>query len=292
LRLEIIADARQFKSWVETRRKDGRSHMLMDSRPEDRFIESKCRQASRERRPTENEDRDERSEQTDPIPIPSCTRCGTIGSIAWRDRFNEKTDTTMFQWNATADDDPRFIKLVSRLIAGAVAVHQVPDVRVYKIDNWFDHWWLRFSGKTLGAVGVRAKALTIPPFVANRIVGQWRYRRDEIGDGYQLIDNGRDIHHQGWSAANLQRRLRHIVPSSALFWFSGNTVANGRGSLMAYLPIEQDHWPWFLAFARNGEWKIMRRKDIHENETRLFEKAADKIQLGAPGLGPSHAPHS
>jgi hypothetical protein len=36
---EIIADARRFKSWVETRRKDARSRMLMDSRPEDRVIE-------------------------------------------------------------------------------------------------------------------------------------------------------------------------------------------------------------------------------------------------------------
>jgi hypothetical protein len=44
----------------------------------------------------------------------------------------------MFDWNAAADDHPDFIKLVSRLITGAVAVHQTPDVRIYKIDNWFD----------------------------------------------------------------------------------------------------------------------------------------------------------
>ena len=36
---EIIADARQFKSWVEARRKDGRLRMMVESRPEERIIE-------------------------------------------------------------------------------------------------------------------------------------------------------------------------------------------------------------------------------------------------------------
>jgi hypothetical protein len=186
----------------------------------------------------------------------------------------------MFEWNTAADDDPDFIKFVSRLVAGAVEVHQMPIVRVYKVDNWFGHNWLGFSGKALGAVGVWARALTIPPFVANRILCQWHYERDELSDGYQLVDIGHDIYHHGWSAVNLQRRVRHVVPSSALFWFSGNTLANGRGSLMAYLPVEQDYWLWFLALVRDGEWKISRRKDIHENEVRLFEETADKLRVG------------
>jgi hypothetical protein len=36
---EIIADARQFKTWVEAHRKDGRLRMLVESRPEERIIE-------------------------------------------------------------------------------------------------------------------------------------------------------------------------------------------------------------------------------------------------------------
>ena len=36
---EIVADAQQFKHWVEARRKDGRRRMLVESRPEDRIIE-------------------------------------------------------------------------------------------------------------------------------------------------------------------------------------------------------------------------------------------------------------
>jgi hypothetical protein len=36
---EIIASARQFKSWVEARRKDGRHRALIEGRPEERIIE-------------------------------------------------------------------------------------------------------------------------------------------------------------------------------------------------------------------------------------------------------------
>jgi hypothetical protein len=36
---EIIADARQFKTWVEARRRDSLRRALVESRPEDRIIE-------------------------------------------------------------------------------------------------------------------------------------------------------------------------------------------------------------------------------------------------------------
>jgi hypothetical protein len=52
---EIIADARQFKSWVEARRKDGRLRMMVKSRPEERIIEMPPRRprpaTAEERRP-------------------------------------------------------------------------------------------------------------------------------------------------------------------------------------------------------------------------------------------------
>jgi hypothetical protein len=55
---EIIADARRFNSWVETRRKDARSRMLMDSRPEYRRIEMP---PGRPRAAPPNEDRPRRT---------------------------------------------------------------------------------------------------------------------------------------------------------------------------------------------------------------------------------------
>lgn len=190
----------------------------------------------------------------------------------------------MFELIAASDDDRGFVELVSGLIAGAMATHRSIDVLIYKIDNWFDHKWLGFSGKTLGALGVWSRPLTLPPFVSNRIIGEWHYRRHEVGDGYRELGPSPGIHHRGWSARNLHRQVERIVPDSALFWFSGNTAAMGRGSLMAYVPVDdQEHWPWFVALARDGEWRIARRKGIHIYEIRLFQDAASKVQEGKRG---------
>lgn len=182
----------------------------------------------------------------------------------------------MIELTAASDDDPEFVALVSRLITGTAVTHHVAELLTYKIDNWFDHKWLGFSGKVLGALGVWSRPLTLPPFVSNRVVDGWSFQRDEVGGAYRQIDSPPDVHHRGWSAENRKRGVARIVPDSALFWFSGNTAITGRGSLMAYVPVnDQEHWPWFVAIVRDGEWRIQRRKGIHPSEIRSFEAAAE-----------------
>jgi hypothetical protein len=60
---EIIADARQFKSWVEARRKDDVKRTLIESRPEDRIIEMP---PGEPRAAAYHEQRPRRSRQPDP----------------------------------------------------------------------------------------------------------------------------------------------------------------------------------------------------------------------------------
>jgi hypothetical protein len=210
----------------------------------------------------------------------------------------------MFDLGAAPDDHRDFLDLATRLIVGAAIVHRPRDVLIFKIDNWFDHKWLGFSGKVLAAIGVWSSPLTLPPFVANRIVSQWHYQRDEVGDGYRVSAPLPNIHHQGWTGQNLHRRVQQVAPDTALFWFSGNTAATGRGSLMAYIPVDQDRWPgspdpagpavassksipvdrdlwpWFLAFVRDAKWKVAHRKNIHAYEVRSFEEAAERVHQG------------
>lgn len=187
----------------------------------------------------------------------------------------------MFTFVPLPDDDRDFTVLAARLITGAVATHRPQDVRVFQVDNWFDHKWLGFSGKTLGALGVWTKPLTVPPFVANRLVRQWHSVADQNTDVYRFLGAGPNIHHRGWSARNLQRLVRQVVPRSALFWFSGNTTNTGRGSLMGYLPVERDVWAWFLALERaDGRWRITHRKNIQAYEIRSFESAAGRVERG------------
>lgn len=187
----------------------------------------------------------------------------------------------MIDLGTDPDDDRGFIELISRLTAGAAVTHRPFDLLIYKINNWFDHKWLGFSGKTLGALGVWAWPLTLPPFVSNRVIRGWYYQRDEVGGGYSEKASPPDVHHKGWSAQNLHRRCEEIVPASALLWFSGNSATNGRGSLMAYIPVAyQELWPWYIAFTRDGEWKKAHRKGIHPYEIRSFERAVESPQQG------------
>jgi len=81
-------------------------------------------------------------------------------------------------------DDPEFSGLVAQIITGAVVTHRPPRACIFKIDHWFDHKWLAFSGKVVGAAGSWRKQLTVPPFVANRIVEQLFYNWDAAQDGY------------------------------------------------------------------------------------------------------------
>jgi hypothetical protein len=65
---DIIADARQFKTWVESRRKDELKRSLMDSRPDDRIIEMPPGLARAERSDERRPRRTERSRQPDSNP--------------------------------------------------------------------------------------------------------------------------------------------------------------------------------------------------------------------------------
>ena len=44
------------------------------------------------------------------------------------------------------DDDPQFGEIVGRVISGLLSANPVEKVFVVRIDNWFDHKWLTFSG--------------------------------------------------------------------------------------------------------------------------------------------------
>jgi hypothetical protein len=172
------------------------------------------------------------------------------------------------------DDDPDFILLIARLISGAVITHRPAELIIVKIDHWFDHKWLGFSGKFLGAVGAWRPQVTIPPFVANRIVGQMHFFRDEEHGTYVYDGPGPRIHHSGSSGSNLYRRVSKVVPATALFWCSGDTRLTRRGSLMGYNPVEKEYWTWFLDFNRGADWQITKRKGIHEYEVRAFQEAS------------------
>jgi hypothetical protein len=170
-------------------------------------------------------------------------------------------------------DDPYFIGLLNALVKGLASQKGPDEMWVIKIDNWFDHKWLRFSG--IGVVDFNWGGLnrfeaaldefyqdkvTFPPFNPNRIVGQWSFSR--VGDHYvesPLPEVPHRLEKQP-SEANLFRRVQNFSRSACFVWYSGNTVANGSGSVMVYELSTDRVDCWFASFNRREEWKLQATK--------------------------------
>lgn len=172
----------------------------------------------------------------------------------------------MFNLPLFQSDNDDFLTEIEVLIRGIVAIHQPQQFLVVRINNWFGSRWLRFAGKAIGALGIRDNSnVVIPPFVQNRITAQSLFERSP-DRSYICLGEGPNIHHDGPSSQNLTNRAKHRIPGAALFWFSGASELNGRGSLMGYIPTPIQYWGWYIEFVAAPQWHVAKRIDIHENE--------------------------
>src|SRR2546430_17270184 len=92
-----------------------------------------------------------------------------------------------------SNDDPQFVELVTQIISGLIRDSSPREVFVMKIDNWFDHKWLTFSG--IGWVRLddfrldlntaldefRRGNVTFPPSTPTRVIAVCYFLRG--GDG-------------------------------------------------------------------------------------------------------------
>ncbi len=74
-----------------------------------------------------------------------------------------------------ATDDSEFLDFVDATVVGVEEAINTKQTYVVKIDNWFGKRWLGFSGKALGALGVRITKLTLPAFTPSRVLSQRRF---------------------------------------------------------------------------------------------------------------------
>src|SRR5689334_1103039 len=168
-------------------------------------------------------------------------------------------------------DDPEFISKVERVALGAISAYQPDDLFLTQVKGWFDHKWLKFSGKVLGAVGVWKNDVTVPPFNPNRILEERRFVRTSE----EWREVATSIHvHQG-SSENLKRTLRQFSASGFFMWFTGETLKNGKGSIMGYSTHGQDGDAWFVAFEKKPTgWKASRHDGI---SPRMFGALSHSI---------------
>ena len=165
-------------------------------------------------------------------------------------------------------DDNGFIEVLNSMLGKLIAQNATERLWVIQIDNWFDHKWLGFSGK--GVVDFEFPEfmhcfdaaldefyqdhVTFPPFTPNRVLSQWSFQRA----GQHLIEvplvKLPHATERRPSNSNLQRRIAKSDATSLFVWFSGNTLKNGRGSIMVYDMRSSQPTRWFVAFVRKAAW--------------------------------------
>jgi hypothetical protein len=173
------------------------------------------------------------------------------------------------------DDATEFVEQIERAVNGLLSRYSPRIVTVIKIDNWFGKRWLGFCGKFMGVAGVTLKThshptdnIAIPPFVPERVVLQHRFAAPD----YAEIDAGEPVHKHIPSRVALRRKVAVAVPRTALVWYSGNSKANGRGSLMIYLPLGSSYWPLYVSLKDAAPWRVTECCNIrHEEYASLIE---------------------
>ncbi len=171
-------------------------------------------------------------------------------------------------------DNNKFMAAVSSLIATMVVEKEPNDLYVTRINKWFDHKWLGYSGK--GRVKFEGFApidtaldaiwqnkLTFPPFNPKQIGQQLYWRRRNDGT-YGGVGDPKWIHK--WklqsSADNLNNRVVEFSDSGLFVWFTSNTETNTHGSVMVYQVAGKDVTGWYVSFRQESDWIVDRTKGI------------------------------
>ena len=186
---------------------------------------------------------------------------------------------------ANPSDDVKFVELIGRIASELVSSTSPEQVFVIKIDNWFDHRWLKFSGK--GRVGFgfygdylidmdtaldefSQDQITFPPFSPKRVIEQYYFLRDH-NQNYTFPNRAPLVHRRRLrsSSENLHKRVVDFAGSAIFVWLSSNTESNGRGSLMVYQVRDSVVQTWYVNLAKaEGEWRLLKTKGIAPTQVR------------------------
>jgi hypothetical protein len=187
-------------------------------------------------------------------------------------------------------DDPHFVELLKHLISRLVSETFPEQIFVMKIDNWFDHKWLNFSG--IGRVGFfedfrlekdtaldefRQDKVTFPPFTPNRVIGEYYFAHDQTGR-YPPSLAAPLVHQRKLapSSENLHKRVTDFADSALFIWVSSNTKSNCRGSIMVYEVKDSNVRTWYMGLVKQNNWSVSRTKGIN------LDRAVSLIQTDVP----------
>ena len=182
-------------------------------------------------------------------------------------------------------DDKRFLTALNGLVAIIVKDYEPEDIYVVRIKKWFDHKWLKYSGKGIVQLPERGadvprtgygklewdsaldefygEKLTFPPFSPKQVGKEicWKRSKDGI---YGRVNNPKRLHKRILqpSSYNLQNRLRSFTKSGIFIWFSSNTLKNKHGSVLVYGIDSDEENAWYASFKETNGWKVYQVKGI------------------------------
>jgi hypothetical protein len=182
----------------------------------------------------------------------------------------------IFEILTNPTDDPQFVELLVRLLSRLVGEQTPAEIFVMKIDNWFDHKWLNFSG--IGRVGFfhdfrlekdtaldefRQDKVTFPPFTPKRVIEEYYFERDQSGSyasslAAPLVHQRKLAH----SSDNLHKRVTDFADSALFMWVSSNTKLNRRGSIMVYEVNGYEVQTWYIGLLKQENWNVSQTKSI------------------------------
>jgi hypothetical protein len=122
-----------------------------------------------------------------------------------------------------------------------------------------------FLGKSLGAISVHKRKLTLPAFIPSPVESVRRFWRTDVPPG-----RFPRVHRWQRSGENLQRYVEVIVQDSNVFWYSGGSAKSDRASFMAYMSTPEGHWPWYVGLHRKGQWSVAECIGIGPPELEAF----------------------
>ena len=180
-----------------------------------------------------------------------------------------------------SSDAVGFVEGVDRLVAGLVFRYRPGLACIVRVRRWFDHRWLKFSGKGRvlfdppwrSHVGIaledfHQEQLTFPPFTPARVASEQHWARQSDGD-YVRTTGTFAIHrrareHSSW---NLQRRVADLCDTALFVWFSSTSASDRRGSMLVYIVNDGRTLPWFASMTDDGaRWSLGEVKGLGRAE--------------------------
>lgn len=186
-------------------------------------------------------------------------------------------------------DCPEFIEALECFIHRLINAYDLPQLFIVRVDNWFDHKWLGFSGKTFDLYDIKfpditfsppvwkeGNDVTFPPFSPNRIIEQQHFNvcKDRIRSAKPLR-NVYSLKKQP-SGLNLHNRVLNFCDKGLFIWFSSKSGLNGRASLMVYHTWINKTGCWYASLLKRDRWMVDQAKNIDRQKiSKIFSLCYD-----------------